>query len=222
MRIIDTILDLVAPINCTVCAIEGEILCDSCLLTDLVKAPSSCFLCHKITSNYKTCGKCTKQIPLKEVWPVTYYSALAQSIITRYKYESTKSISSFLSEQMLGVLPCLDFIVTNIPTATNRVRSRGFDHCALLAKQIAHQRGLVYYPLLIRTNSSHQVGATRAERLRQTRELFIAKNTHLISGQKILLVDDVATTGATLINAARVLKRAGASEISGLVFARNM
>lgn len=222
MKALDKILDLIAPLRCVICSEEGAILCDSCLLTELIKLPSSCFLCHKVTVNYKTCDNCAKQIPLKAVWSVTTYSSLVSSIITAYKYDSTKSVSSFLAEQMLEILPRQKFVVTNVPTASSRVRDRGFDHCALLAKQIAHQRGLVYSPLLLRTNSSHQVGATRAVRLRQTKDLFNVKNTNLINLQKILLIDDVATTGASLINAARALKKAGATEVYGLIFARKM
>lgn len=222
MRLIENIIDLIAPLHCILCDFEGSIVCEPCLNAELIYMPSCCFHCAKITSNFKVCEKCSKKHHLKAVWCVTEYNYLAQSVIKAYKYDATRRVKDTIVKEMLSILPLNNFLITSVPTAPNRIRQRGFDHCLLIAKEIARQRKLKFSTLLYRTSNIHQVGSTKKERLNQTKNLFYAKNLKDVNNQSILLVDDVATTGATMQNAARVLKEAGAKEVYGLIFAKNL
>jgi predicted amidophosphoribosyltransferase len=87
-----------------------------------------------------------------------------------------------------------------------------------MAKALARQMGVPYRTHLRRIGQAHQVGANRAERLRQLRGAFRLAHAEALRGKHIVLVDDVLTTGATLETAARALKRAGASRVSAIVF----
>ena len=113
-------------------------------------------------------------------------------------------------------------IVCPLPIAPSRIRERGFDHTMLLTKQIAKHTGLEYKALLGRKTNVRQLGSTRTERLEQMEQEFYAKNLEMIEGRNILLIDDVVTTGASLSEAASVLKKAGAKSVRAVVFAQKL
>jgi len=110
-------------------------------------------------------------------------------------------------------------VIAHIPTATNRVRMRGYDHTYLLARALSRSSTLPFRVLLARVGQTHQVGASRTERLKQLEGAFRPVHANAIEGRHIVLVDDVLTTGATLEAAARSLKRAGAQSVSAIIFA---
>lgn len=222
MRLIENIIDLIAPLHCLICDAEGLVICEPCLAAELIYLPSCCFHCAKITTNFNVCDRCSKKSSLKTVWCVTEYNSLARSVVKAYKYDAARGARLTIVREMLKVLPANNFLVTCVPTASNRIRQRGFDHCLIIAKEIARQKRLNYCTLLYRNSFVHQVGSNKEERLNQTKNLFYVKNPRNVKNQSILLIDDVATTGATMQNAARVLKLAGAKEVYGLVFAKNL
>lgn len=115
-------------------------------------------------------------------------------------------------------------IIVPAPTATNRVRMRGYDQSALLACNLASRIGALYDPLLCRIGSQKQIGANRAQRQAQLQGAFYTKpqyrSHHDVQGAHIILVDDVVTTGATLEAAAEALRAAGARSVEAVVFAQ--
>jgi len=111
-------------------------------------------------------------------------------------------------------------IVVPIPTATSRVRERGYDHARLMGRDIANSNNLRLVTGLSRLDQARQVGAKRDVRLSQLKGAFRVSQRRLIVGAHILLVDDVLTTGATLEEAALTLKMAGAKKVDAIVFAQ--
>lgn len=220
MDILDKFFNIIAPLECVVCDKEGGIICAPCFDAGLLEAQSACGWCGNLTLNFEVCKKCRNKILAQNVWWPFAYNETAKEIVSSYKFQSQRSVANFMAQEMLKPLPVQDFVVTSIPTATGRVRQRGFDHATRLGKKIATTRRVPYQKTLLRLSSSRQLGATRSIRIKQTENLFIAINHGSIKGQNILIVDDVMTTGATIASASKVLKRAGAKNVHALVFAR--
>ncbi len=118
----------------------------------------------------------------------------------------------------------LQAIVVPIPLSTLRERERGFNQSALIAERFAKYFDLSYQPHLIRRTIDRMPQAkisTAAERQKNIKGVFqIGKDLNKVQDKTILLVDDVATSGATLEEAGRILKRAGVKKILAIVIAR--
>jgi predicted amidophosphoribosyltransferase len=108
-----------------------------------------------------------------------------------------------------------------MPLTPERLRERGFNQALELARRLAPHNTHAH-TLLRRGDSAHQVGASRQERLNHVRDAFWVAPDRLsaVRGQYVVLVDDVMTTGASLYEAARALRAAGAVHITGVVLAR--
>jgi len=115
-----------------------------------------------------------------------------------------------------------NYLIVPIPSATSRVRLRSFDHAELLAKTIASHTEQDFSPALSRLGQSRQVGAKRTQRLVQQRGNYHVVRPDKIAGQKILVIDDVLTTGATLRAVYKTLRQAGAKQVDALVFAKRL
>ena len=154
-----------------------------------------------------------------------------QDLITRYKFEAdlglVRGLAGLMAEhpQTLQCLQSCDALLP-VPASDQRLRERGFDHTALLAKALAAQTAYAGPVLTGAVTRRHvslpQHSANRAQRLRQLRGVFALREGQLpqIAGRRILLLDDVMTTGATLDALADCLLSAGAVSVSALVLAR--
>lgn len=176
-------------------------------------------MCGAQTEDFSTCKKCRRETIIENVWVAVDYSGTVKDLVHGFKYERQRSSARDLAGLIDRSLPYIDkdTIVVHIPTATTRVRSRGYDHALLLAKELANMRGFKHQKLLGRIGQSQQMGTSRKDRLKQTEKSFVATRPSLTEGAHVLLVDDVLTTGSTLRAASKELKRAGAKTISATV-----
>ena len=138
------------------------------------------------------------------------------------KYERARAGIAEAAALLGPLMPCMptDVVLVHIPTATSRVRQRGYDHAGLLARSLSRQERIAHVGCLSRMGQAHQVGSGRMARLRQLEHAFRLVRQDRIRGRHVVLVDDVLTSGATLETAARVLRRAGAARVSAIVFAQ--
>lgn len=220
MLIIRKIISVIAPDVCIVCDDEGSLLCEACSIAEVPLVASTCYRCGEFTNNFETCKKCRRTSPLAHVWVVTKYEGIAKNLIGELKFDSRRDAAKPIAELCFGILPILDdVIVTHLPTSPGHIRLRGFDQAKFIARSLAQGR-YHYAPLLRRIKKIHQIGSGKAIRQKHLAGAFIAINKYLIKNSRILIVDDVATTGASLEECARTLKKAGAKQVSAVVFAR--
>lgn len=219
MSLQQRIVNIYAPARCTSCGLEGSSLCHGCMADISTNHLSRCFMCGAQTDDFSTCSKCRRKTTVDNVWVAVDYSGTVKNLVQGFKYERQRSSARALGELIDRSLPYLDeaTLITHIPTATARVRTRGYDHAMLLAREIGNIRGLKHKALLGRIGQSQQMGASRKIRLEQIEKSFIAIKPSQIKGADILLIDDVLTTGSTLREAAKELKQAGAKSIIAAV-----
>ena len=217
MPLIEYIVSTIAPHECLRCGAENTVLCTACS-AGLVRVPERCYRCLTNNLGHKTCKSCRAGSTLHAVYPVTMYEGVAKDLIHALKFERSQASADVVANLLAERLPELGgIVITHVPTATSRIRMRGYDQAALIARRLATQLGVEYVPLLSRLGQQRQVGKNRSERRNQMQELFIA--TKKQPPKHVLLIDDVITTGATLEACARILKNAGVKRVSAAVFA---
>jgi predicted amidophosphoribosyltransferase len=143
------------------------------------------------------------------------FEGVARQVVHGLKFRNRRGVAEHLARLIVGRLrlhgPAFD-LVSWAPTSGTRARRRGYDQAELLARAVAHELGLPCRRLLYRRHGEAQAGHTRIERLSGPQFRARAGRRRL----RVLLVDDVVTTGATLAAAARSLRAAGAVVVAGL------
>lgn len=174
------------------------------------------------------CSEClTETRSFGRVFALGIYRGLLLNLIVRMKYHHEEPVAWRLGE-LLGQIALAGQVrdqaydlVVPVPLHVSRLRKRGYNQSAWLAKSLAKQGGLAWDPFVLRKVglTPVQTGLPRGERLKNVRNSFAVASDQ-VAGKRILLVDDVYTTGATLEACARVLKKAGAKEVDTSVIAR--
>lgn len=173
------------------------------------------------------CHHCTVRPPAyRKAWTLYPYLPPLQDAICLFKYRGKVSLAKPLGRLMLDMLPpVLDAdLVIPVPLHPTRLREREFNQSLLLADQVAKY---IHLPLsftnLVRTTQSEpQSTLSRKERMKNLRRAFAVRHPSLIAQKRILLIDDVFTTGTTVNECAKVLRKAGAEEIFVLTLARTI
>lgn len=222
MKLLETVATLIAPAECLACGLEGAIACRTCLPTIPVTKRGTCFRCNRLSPAGRTCTACRRHTKLAGVSVASHYEGRLKELILALKYNYRRDAAGPLAVLLVPMLKFQNFdFVTSVPAAPARRRERGFDHAALIARRVASESKLPYVPTLMRHGSSRQVGTNRRQRLLQVKGCFELLRPLPIEGAKVLLIDDVATTGATLSECATVLKAAGAKRVWGAVAAKH-
>jgi len=152
-----------------------------------------------------------------------FYEGPLRELIHLLKYDGMKPLAGLLGEYLSRALPLdekFDAVVP-MPLHWRRRFERGFNQAALLAKHLARRRRIPLLNAVRRIRATQtQTGLTNAKRRENVRGAFRARRGQPLKGLRVLLVDDVMTTGATASACAAVLKRAGARSVTLLTLAR--
>jgi len=238
------ILDLIFPAFCLGCKSEGVFLCQDCIgkIPRLRGEPIP-----GLTSEPLPGAPAGQSVPrdarpesrpsLDSLAAVSKYEdhSLLTRAIHELKYEFIRELAAPLSGLLAGLLggaPIRDFVICPVPLHPKRLRWRGFNQAGLLAESVAGALGLPCRELIERTSFSRpQMELTQAERMQNVAGAFrcaagptriVGSTGNSIATQKVLLIDDVATTRSTLNACAKALKEAGAETVCGIVLARTI
>ncbi len=198
------LIELIAPAECLGCSRQGDLLCEKCM-AGLPPAPET-------RRQYDG---------LANVVVATAYEGAVRELILGLKFRRSQSAAALAARLIARRLkPGAQFdLITAVPIAPARYRERGYNQAELIARALARQLGLPYRSLLGRTTTEHQLGRTRAERLVGVQGAFYP--VRRLRGERVLVVDDVLTTGATLSECGRMLRGSGAGGVWGAAVARH-
>ena len=233
-RYAGVVLDAVLPPQCLSCRApvdrHGQI-CGACWSEiDFITDPR-CAACGRPfeydLGSAALCGACiAEQPPFERARAVMRYGDQARNLIIGFKHsdrtERAKTFGDWIARAGAEVLGSADAIVP-VPLHRYRLMSRRFNQAAMLALAIGKRSGVPVWPgLLARTRYTPSQGGLRArERHANVRGAFAVRGGkgHRVKGRRLVLVDDVMTTGATVSACARVLLRAGAAAVDVLTLA---
>lgn len=156
---------------------------------------------------------------IDELHAAFIYEGPAKKLVHRLKYESVRGAAVPLARQMAYLPSGEEELIVPVPTDPKRERRRGFNQSAVLAQLIADELGMQMETALVRMEERRpQTGLSAQERMENLVGCMRAKDA--VNGKRVLLIDDVATTGATISEAARALRKAGAKSVCVFAAAR--
>ena len=229
-------IDLLFPIECLDCGREGKWLCADCFLKIKIENSQMCHGCGRLNFNGAICANCKSEWSLDGVLAsLDYDRAITAKLIKTLKYNFVKDISPHLtdiflkfyrSQKLQGLAP--DFgekkiIIIPVPLHPKRLRWRGFNQSELLARPLAEALGgeLLSDIFIRNRNILPQTQFKGSERLNNIKDCFeYVGAKELIKGRVVILVDDVVTTGSTMNECAKVIKKGGARKVWGFAIAR--
>lgn len=229
-KVKNIVLDIFFPALCLNCQCHldqhsGNLVCNSCLASIKINSTAFCPICRaRLPNNAKICHLESRYI-LGAAG--NYNDPILQNLIHHFKYKGFKNLAPVLVKLMIeyiknSKLNIESFAVLPIPLHPSRERRRGFNQAELLGKFLTDNFRLKMALALERIkNNKPQAGLKdTAERKKNMENCFVIQESETIYGKNILLVDDVFTSGATMDEAAKVLKSAGAKKIMALVLAK--
>ncbi|MDP3004036.1 MAG: ComF family protein [Candidatus Azambacteria bacterium] len=234
------LLDLVFPRFCLGCEKEmaskqSVLVCDACFGKIILNSGVQCHICGSRISVPEGHNKrCRKKTPLKGLFAASQYqNPILKEMIHQFKYQSVESLKKPLAKLIIAYITkellidkLANSVLVPIPLTLKRKINRGFNQSELLAKEIGKFLNCPVINLLKRKQfASPQVEISDWQKRKENISGAFALNAKIPMGQfgdiiKVILIDDVATSGATLEEAALILRSAGIKEIYGLVVAR--
>ena len=209
-------VNLVYPLRCAYCN-KG--------LGPMDDAPVCGFCRSQIRPNPRQYGK--EGFHFDSAYAACLYEGVLKKLIHQYKYRAKLNLAPFLSGLMADFLNDNDEaisgidMITFVPLQPGRLKGRGFNQSRELALNISRPFDIAFSDTLEKAVSTrHQNELTRSERLVNVRGAFRLRRGADAAGKRILVIDDVMTTGATFSEAGRALKEAGAAEVRCLALAR--
>lgn len=236
-KITDSFFDLMFPKFCVGCKKEGAYLCRDCKdLLQIYHFPF-CPMCKNKISNREKCSRhqSCKQSRVKLcLSPFSYDNILIKNLIHNFKYEFIKSIGPelavFMTESIKksallnrqDAIPLNRILIIPVPLHRRRLAWRGFNQSEILAREIAKDLSLELFRGLKRIrNTKPQIDMPdREKRDENIKDAFVCEKPKKIKHKIVILIDDMITTGATIEECAKVLKKSGAKEVWALTVAK--
>jgi ComF family protein len=210
--------------DCVLCGgrSTSDVLCDACV-AGLPELPEHCPRCSLPSPGGSTCGACLADPPHFDATLAGWlYEFPCDRLVQALKYRAWLALAPFFARRLGSrPLPHVDLLVP-MPLHPRRLAQRGFNQAAEIARCLRRRTGAALAPRAARRirDTAAQTDLPYAERAKNIRAAFACELD--LSGKSVAVVDDVMTTGATLNELARELKRAGAARVENWVVARSV
>jgi ComF family protein len=211
--------------QCRLCASPApHVLCARCEAAVFAEVPR-CPRCAQPSPQSRLCGRCVREPPaFDRSVALADYDALSRPLVEALKFHDTPGLAAPLARHMADAIarsgaPLPQWLLP-VPLSPARLRQRGYNQAWELAKALARALGVpARCDVLLRVrDAAPQASLAFAERRRNVRDAFVCPQR--LDAAQVAVIDDVMTTGATLDEAARTLKRAGAAAVSCYVLCR--
>lgn len=220
-----TALDLLFPPMCGGCGRPGSRWCPDCQAQLPLLSDPLCDVCGIPLSSPGRCPGCLRHRPpflILRSWCA--FDSPIRHALHRLKYRRDLGLGDALAAQLAGYVRGLAWpveLAVPVPLGAARLRERGYNQTSLIARPLALAMGIRFAPTALARvrETKSQVGLSKTERHENVHAAFQAERIR-VNGRKILLMDDVATTGSTLSSCAEALYRAGARDVFALTIAR--
>lgn len=203
--------------------------------------PRKCVFCGKVIDKGNICKSCSMLLPytkgdgasqklpfIAQCLSPLYYDDIVRDAFLRYKFNGVQSYAvcfgKIMAECVQNNLDCSAVdVISCVPLSKKRQRRRGYNQSELLAKEISSTVGVAMTELLQKNvdNTAQSKTNSSKQRLTNVSGVYSMKNGADVEGKTVLLVDDIVTTGATLSECARILRRAGAERVLAVTLARH-
>ena len=228
-------VSLLYPATCAICGKHvraSEYLCDGCEAKVVRIVPPCCEICSEpfegsINTAF-TCANCAHRTIHFDAAVAAYRGrGIVRDVIHQFKYNRQIHLRHLVARWLRAALDderlrdCRFDVIVPVPLHPARQRERGFNQASLLAQLLSAHTSIPSKPLLKRIRyTTTQTALDRSERMENLHNAFRLRKNADMRGLRVLLIDDVLTTGSTLSECARVLKRAGAISVHAATAAR--
>lgn len=227
---IENILDFFFPKRCLGCGKAGAFVCEVCEEKLPFLEDQYCAVCGRLSVGGFTHERCRGSLAPERFMSLFKYQGVARALVGSFKYEKVTSllptlhlyINEFLKESAVQLGE--ETLVTFVPIHPLKLLERGFNQSEMVAGELGRREGLLMLPVLEKIQETpSQTKLSKKERKENVAGSFglARKYAKEIMGRDILLVDDVFTTGATLLECSKVLKKAGARFVYLLTLAKD-
>ncbi len=217
--------DWIYPPTCCGCGKVGYRFCDECLRHVETFSDSICICCGETRTQRGLCSRCRREQPhfvSLRSWGI--FSGPLRDAVHSLKYHRNLSLGDFFSPYLFEIVRMENWqfdAVAAIPLNKDRFKERGYNQAEVLARPLAN---LLKVPIIsasiVRVKKTQsQVGLSLPQRKSNVENAFLADH-QIVNSKKVLIVDDVATTGSTIDACSQSLLDAGAKSVFGLTLAR--
>ena len=227
-NLLKSVFSVFCPLTCSGCNRESDrVICEECIDTFRpVVTESACPVCGRQTGTDVLCGSCIKnKNTFQQGYFGYYFEGRLRDTIHAFKFngrtDAGKYLVHLMKERVFLIRNTFDCIIP-VPVTAKRLHQRGFNQSFIIGEEIAGITQKPVYPsVLFKTKETKdQFTLSKKERKQNVRGVFSVRRVNQIAGKRVLLVDDLFTTGYTANEATRVLMKASARAVTFFALAR--
>ena len=226
----ELVFDFIFPRFCIGCGSEGTWCCEPCFKKIELRQANHCPFCSGKTEDGMICPECVKLHGISRLINLGFYKdSIWQNLIHNFKYQYIEDVTQLLKELTKAFFlkhpqfkkPDYDLVIP-VPLHGRRFLERNFNQAEVFAKILCHEIGIEIDDAILSRirNTPPQAQLSDEQRKQNIIGAFSVPHPARIQGKKILLVDDVFTTGSTIREAAKTLLKAGVDQVHAWVMAR--